>query len=104
MREFLIIIVIVLYTEAAVMRKRAIPPSKRENRLMRGFYGRLLGLTRSICGKPQRMAALWPLSGASLARNLGGNTDLFVPYRRKGLFYFHTAKQKGDKNEMDRIE
>ena len=61
---------------------------------MRGFYGRLLGLTRSICGKPQRMAALWPLSGASLARNLGGNTDLFVPYRRKGLFYFSRRQIK----------
>ena len=70
------------------MRKRAIPPSKREDYLMRGPYGRLLGLPRSICGKPQRIAALWLQSGASLARNLGGNTDLFVPYRRKGLFLF----------------
>ena len=55
----------------------------------KAFAVRKLGPPRSICGKPQRIAALWHtrvVHSVEGVCNLGGNTDSFVPYERVLFF------------------
>ena len=76
------------------MRKRIIPPSKREDRLVGDPYGRLFGLPRSICGKPQRIGCVMAVERQICylrVCNLGGNTDPFVPYG-EGVLIFYGSK------------
>ena len=62
------------------MRKKATPLSQRESRLLKDFYKKMLGLTRSICGKPQRTGCVKAFRVAFFLKcNLGGNTEIFVP-------------------------
>ena len=75
-KKFIILCMNIVYAE---MRKKATPLSQRESYLLKDFYKKLLGLTRSICGKPQRIGCVKALRAAFFKCKLGGNTENFVP-------------------------
>ncbi len=76
-KKFIIICINIVHAE---MRKKATPLSQRESYPLKDFYKKLLGLTRSICGKPQRIGCVKALNERHFLQcNLGGNTEDFVP-------------------------
>ena len=77
-KKFIILCMNIVHAE---MRKKATPLSQRESHLLKDFYKKLLGLTRSICGKPQRTGCVKAVNEwhSILKCNLGGNTEIFVP-------------------------
>lgn len=91
-KKFIIVFINIVHAE---MRKKATPLSQRESYSLKDFYKKLLGLTRSICGKPQRIGCVKAFqSGIFFKCKLGGNTENFVPLKTRFSVFLSLSQQK----------
>ena len=97
-KKFIIVFINIVHAE---MRKKATPLSQRESYSLKDFYKKLLGLTRSICGKPQRIGCVKAFqSGIFLNANWVVTRKISSHERRDfPFFYLYLSKKikgKGD--------